>query len=295
MTPATFADLITDDALACTRKHPEFRAAVENAAAHGVAHFRSLAAPYQWITKDVGRAAICVNALILHLVGGLTVHSLTAACVENGISSPGRVQQVVRRCQDMGEMTIEAGDGLWTRRPMRLGDGLVGALRDRALVDLRSTLRLAPDLAPTVEIVQTDDGFVAYAVAISIVASLRPDLFSFRSIPPVGFFLDREAGMLILFDLLAAQAPDRKRLLEAAPISRYALARRYSVSRAHINKLLAESGTIECVDSDQVVFRPALSRAMERHFAAVFQLNYCAAQALAAGWRFGRRAAAKGN
>jgi hypothetical protein len=84
MTPATFADLITDDALACTRKHPEFRAAVENAAAHGVAHFRSLAAPYQWITKDVGRAAICVNALILHLVGGLTVHALTAACVENG-------------------------------------------------------------------------------------------------------------------------------------------------------------------------------------------------------------------
>ena len=31
MTPATFADLITDDALSCTRRHPEFRAAVETA------------------------------------------------------------------------------------------------------------------------------------------------------------------------------------------------------------------------------------------------------------------------
>src|SRR5580693_10446464 len=158
MTPATFADLITDDALACTRKHPEFRPAVESAAAHSVAHFRNLDPPYQWITKDVGRAAICVNALILHLVGVLTVHALTAACVENGISSPGRVQQVVRRCQDMGEMTIEAGPGLWTRRPMRLGAGLVGALRDRAMIDLRSTVRLAPDLGRAVEIAQSDDG-----------------------------------------------------------------------------------------------------------------------------------------
>jgi len=291
MTPASFADRIADDALACARKHLEFRAAVETAAAHSVAHFRNLDPPYQWITKDVGRAAICVHALILHLVGELTVHALTASCVANGISSPGRVQQVVRRCQDMGEMTIGAGPGLWTRRPMRLGASLVGALRDRALIDLRSTLRLAPELACAAEIAQTDDGFVAYAVAISIVASRRREIFTFKSIPPIGFFLDREAGMLILLDLLGAQAADRKRLLETAPISRYALARRYSVSRAHINKLLAESGAIECVDSDRVVFRPALSRAMERHFAAVFQLNHCAAQALASGWRFGSRAA----
>ena len=98
--------------------------------------------------------------------------------------------------------------------------------------------------------------------------------------------------MLILFDLLASQAPGRRRLLESAPISRYALARRYSVSRAHINKLLAESGCIECVDDDRVVFRPALSRAMERHYAAVFQLNHCAAKALASGWRFGASAEA---
>ena len=91
----------------------------------------------------------------------------------------------------------------------------------------------------------------------------------------------------VLFDLLTAQEPERRRLLEAARISRYALARRYGVSRAHINKLLAESGCIECVESDRVLFKPALSRAMERHFAAVFELNHCAARALLAGWRPG--------
>lgn len=183
-------------------------------------------------------------------------------------------------------MTVAPGPGLWTRRPMSVGPGLIRAFRDRALIDLEATLRLAPELACAADIARTDDGFASYAIAIAIVASRRPDMFSFKSTPPIGFFLDREAGMLILFDLLAAQAPGRRRLLETAPISRYALSRRYGVSRAHINKLLAESGHIDSVDSDRVVFNPMLSRAMERHFAAVFQLNYCAAQALATGWRY---------
>ena len=77
-------------------------------------------------------------------------------------------------------MTIEPGPGLWTRRPMRLGRGFVGALRDRALIDLRSTLRLAPELSCAAEIAQTDDGFVSYVVAVSMVATLRPDLFTFK-------------------------------------------------------------------------------------------------------------------
>jgi hypothetical protein len=125
-------------------------------------------------------------------------------------------------------------------------------------------------------------------LAVSTLVTRRPDMFNFRSTPPVAFFLDREAGMLLLLDLIGAQEPGRRRLLEAARISRSAVSRRYGVSRAHINKLLAESGYIESVERDRVVFKPALSRAMERHFAAVFLLNYCAAQAVLSGWRLPR-------
>jgi hypothetical protein len=292
MTPATLAERMTEEALRGLRHHPEFRVAVEAAAAQSVAHFQKQDPTYQWITKDIGRGAICLTALTLHMIDGLTVHALTAACVERGISSAGRVQQVVRRCQEMGEMTVEAGPGLWTRRRMRVGAGLIRALRERALIDFTAMLRLAPELSGAAEIAQTEDGFATYAIAVSTVANLRPDIFAPTNAPQIGFFLDREAGMLILFDLIGAQAADRERLLETAVISRYALARRYGVSRAHINKLLAESGHIDSIESDRVVFNPTLSRAMERHYAVVFQLNRCAAEALLSGWRFDRGRAA---
>ena len=292
MTPATLADLVTEERFARFRTHPGFRSAAERAAAQSIVHFQNLDATHQWITKDIGRATICVVALTLHMVGELSVHSLTAACGDGGIASAGRVQQLVRRCQDVGAMTVDAGAGLWTRRPMRVGAGLIGVLRERALIDLRVTQQLAPELAGAAEAAQTDDGFVTYSLAVSMLATLRRDMFNFRSTPPIAFFLDREAGMLMLFDLLGAQEPDRGRLLEAAPISRYALARRYGVSRAHINKLLAESDYIEFVEQGRVAFKPALSRAMERHFAAVFLLNHCAALAVLSGWRFGEPQAA---
>jgi hypothetical protein len=287
MTPATLADQVTEEGLACIREHPEFRSAVERAAAQSVAHFQNLDPTRQWITKDIGRATICMTALALHMIGDLTVHTLTAACVGTGISSAGRVQQLVRRCQDIGEMIVEPGAGLWTRRPMRVGEGIIRLLRERALIDLTAMLPLAPELSAAAEIAQTDEGFAAYLLAISMSINQRQDVFSFRSSPPIAFFLDREAGMLLLFDLIGAQDPDRQRLLEAASISRYALSRRYGVSRAHINKLLAESGYIAFIESDRVAFKPALSRAMERHYAAVFQLSHCAAQAVLSGWRFG--------
>ena len=93
--------------------------------------------------------------------------------------------------------------------------------------------------------------------------------------------------MSILFDLLASQPPERSRLLEEAPLSRYALARRYGVSRAHINKLFAESGHTEAI-GDRVVFSETLSDALEAHFALVFAHNHGCARILMKGWRFTR-------
>jgi hypothetical protein len=286
MTPATLSRLMSDESFAAVQAHPDFRCAVERATADSVAHFQRLDPPYQWITKDIGRASICLTALTLHLMGALTVQALTAACVEGKLSSAGRVQQVVRRCQDIGEMVVAPGAGMWTRRPMRLGDGLIRTLHTRALIDYRAALPLAPELADGAGLADTDEGFGDYLLCISTIVSQRRDLFAFENSPPISFFLEREAGMPILLDLIGAQSADRKRLLEEARISRYALSKRYGVSRAHINKLIAESGHIGCLSSDRVVFSETLSSAMERHYSLVFHLNHCVAQALLAGWRF---------
>lgn len=286
MSTATAAQL-TEEMFASVRAMPGFRGACEAAAADSVQAFVELDADNRWITKDYGRATICTIAAFLHYAGELTVQHLTAVNVASGVGSPGRVNQVVRRCIKIGQLSVEDGTGLWTRRRATLGPGLLGMLHRRARCDMKAAVSLTPELEGVLEIVDTEEGAVSALMHLARVTGERPDLFRFDTRRPLNFFLDREAGMSILFDLLASQAPGRQRLLEAAPLSRYALARRYGVSRAHINKLLAESGHTEAI-GDRVVFSEALSEAVEAHFALVFAYSQSAAQRLLGGWRFRR-------
>ena len=278
---------LTEERFAAVRAMPLFRRACEQASGDAVELFVKLDPAYQWITKDLGRAAICVTAGILHYAGELTVQNLTALCVANTVSSPGRVNQVVRRCQEIGQFTIEDGPGIWTRRPATLGSDLLGMLHERGLSDMRAAMLLTPELEPGAEAMATESGAISALMNLAGVSSERRDLFTFNKKRPLNFFLDREAGMSILFDLLASQSPERSRLLEEAPLSRYALARRYGVSRAHINKLFAESGHTEAI-GDRVVFSEALSDALEAHFALVFAHNHVCARILMRGWRYTR-------
>jgi len=276
---------LTEEAFAAVRAMPGFRRACERAAREAVRLFIELDPAYQWISKDLGRAAICMTAAMMHYADDLTVQNLTAASVAHNVSSPGRVNQVVRRCREIGQFIVDDGPGIWTRRPARLGPGLLGMLHTRALCDMEAAISLTPDLKPGLDAMRTEAGAISAMMHLALVSGERPDLFSFGKKRPINFFLDREAGMSILFDLLASQSPDRARLLEEAPLSRYALARRYAVSRAHINKLLAESGHTEAI-GDRVRFSETLSEAIEAHFALVFAHNQNTARILQNGWRF---------
>jgi hypothetical protein len=283
----TVSSHLTEETFAAVRAAPGFRRACEMASGEAVRLFVELDPAYQWITKDLGRAGIVATAAFLHCAGELTVQNLTGACVAHGVSSPGRVNQVVRRCQEIGQFIVEDGPGVWTRRRARLGDGLLGLLYNRALADMKASVSLTPELRGAVEILETEAGAISALMYLARVSGERRDLFAFGAKRPMNFFLDREAGMSILFDLLASQRPDRTRLLEEAPLSRYALARRYGVSRAHINKLFAESGHTEAI-GDRVVFSEALSDALEAHFALIFAHNHGAARTLLGGWRYRR-------
>ena len=287
MVSAASAEL-TEEVFAAVRALPGFRRACEQASSDAVGLFVALDPAYQWIIKDLGRGAICMTAAILHYADDLTVQNLTAACVANSVSSPGRVNQVVRRCQEMGQFNVEDGPGIWTRRRASVGPGLLRMLHERAICDMTAAVSLKPELRGGLEAMQTPDGAASAIMHLALVSQERRDLFAFGKKRPMNFFLDREAGMSILFDLMASQAPDRARLLQEAPLSRYALARRYGVSRAHINKLLAESGHTEAI-GDRVVFSETLSEALEAHFALIFAHSQGAARILMSGWRFRTR------
>jgi hypothetical protein len=279
MTPDAVAQVLSADALAAIRARPGFRAACEQAAAGAVAHNAALDPRHRWITNDIGRSAICLTALVLQYSGGLTMRGLTTACVANNVSSPGRVAQVVRRCQDIGDLTVEPGPGMWTRRPMRIEPRLADLMRRRALIDLEATLALFPDEAQLVHTLDDEAGFMGFVLNLSDAVRWRERLFGAPK-TPLTYFLDREAGMVILFRLLMDQPQTRERMLEAAPVSRQALARDYRVSRVHVTRLLGESGHTR-VEDGQVVFSPALSDAFAGHMSMVFGLNLGVSRAVA--------------
>jgi hypothetical protein len=284
---------LTEAALAQVRAKPGFRQACEAAAAKSVALTAGLDHGFQWIIKDIGRAAICVTAAVLHYADELTMQNLTAATLAHRVSSPGRVSQLVRRCQAIGQFAVDDGPGIWTRRRAQLGPAVLSMLRGRGLCDMAAALTLAPELGAALAIFETEEGAASALVHLAMVCGERRDLFDFTAKRPLNFFMEREAGMSILFDLLVSQPPDRQRLLQEATLSRYALSRRYGVSRAHINKLLADSGHTEAI-GDRVIFSETLSEALEAHYALVFAHNHGCARALLSGWRFqpGRRSAA---
>ena len=284
MTPQEAGARISVESLASLRAHPAFRAACEAVAADATRYFAALEPTYQWVTKDLGRSAISFSALVLHHMGRLTMQALTASCLANGVSSAGRVQQLVRRCIDVGAMTLAEGEGVWTRRPLGVAPALVQSLRGRAAIDIAALRLLEPEAAALLSLIESDEGFASYVLCVAVITGVRRDLFAFSQPSSVAYFLDREAGMTLLFDLIGAQPPVRERFMQTARLSRYALARRYGVSRAHINKLFAESGHVEA-GAGSLTFSPELSEAMEAHFALTFELNRRAAEVLGSGWR----------
>jgi hypothetical protein len=289
--PLDAYELLSENSITALMAHPGFRAACETSAAGGVAHFLSLSETHRWLMKDIGRAAICLTAAILQITGiGLTAQSLTAACLAHEISSAGRVHEVIRRLEKAGELAVEPGPGSWTRRRLTLAASFIAIIGRRMVVELRGLAEIWPAAAAFAASLDDDPTFRGYVIEAATLSTTRRDLFSLTDDPIAAFFLQREAGMLMLYDLLGQQDLDRDRLLEAAPLSRNALSRRYGVSRAHINKLLADAtaaGYLRCEWPDLVRFDATVSRTVERMFALVFEL------ARAASTRARRTAIAK--
>ena len=254
---------------------------MENFARSAIDDYLGLDECFQWMMRDLGRIGIAFTAIVLHgTPEGLNAAALNAACRANGISSPGRVMGFLNRCYQYGEISTGPGPGHWTRRRLTLGHGFFQHFGRRLRDDMHALAPFAPDLSSAASLGDREDTYLHYVMCSGAMMASRPDLFRASPTRTPYMFGMREAGLLILYDLMLSQPPDRERLLEAAPISRAALSRRFGVSRAHVNKMLSDAsdaGLINCPTSDRVVFSPALSAGIERQCAEVFQLTRAAA------------------
>jgi hypothetical protein len=280
-------DPLSDASIAAIRAHPTFRAACEAGARKALIFHDNLPEVLRWVTKDIGRFGIGVTAVVLQSIGDLTPQTLTNACLQMQTSSAGRVNQVVTRCLAAGEIASDAASHRRpTRRKLNLSPAFLSAFRRRAQVEIETAAALDPSVAPLVAKVEDPAGFLAYVATTAAFTTERRDLFGYDGAAPSDFFFQREAGGLILLHLLTAQPARRERLLQTADLSRNAISRRFGVSRAHVNKLLAEAerrGALTLPRPNAVSFSAALSDDLERRLAISVGLQQCAWAAMQAG------------
>lgn len=271
------AAMLSDGALAALRAGPDFRAVVEELIAESLDNYQTFDAAGCWMTADVGRMALYVAALLLDAQpGGLTVAALNTSAQSYDASSRGRVAQFIRFAQDAGEITVPAGPEPWTQRRLGLRAVFVERLQRRAINEARVISRLAPEIAPLAASLEDDATYRRFLLWSAVLATRERMV---GPTTPVTMFLQRQSGMRILYHLTLDQPPGRERLLEDAALSRNQLSKLYRVSRAHINRLLADAeadGLLSCPRPNRVVFSAALSDDFERTMAFIIQMNRAA-------------------
>ena len=267
-------------AVAALRAQPRFAQALRATAS-------GLAAMYQgrhllnWLMDDRGRLLFGYFALYLHFTrdaadptSGLTPTRMKALCAELDVCSAGRAGAMLSLMRFSGYLApdIQVVD----RRQRRL------VATEKLFTLLRARLRLyIGAMAPLFEdgaamLAALDDPAVERAFVVAMVERFRAGFRLVHSAPALGLFGERNAGMLILMNLVASgAADDAVPPRRPTPISIAALARRYAVSRPHVLKLIrdaSEQGFFERIgpDNSMVLFKPRLAEALENFFATVY-------------------------
>jgi hypothetical protein len=232
--------------VAALRRHPGFQRATRSAAEGVVALYRADRI-LNALMSDRARALFTHAALYLHYSGtrpgetGLTVGAMKDMCIEHGLCSRGRCEAMLALMRAAG-LFVAAPDRDRRRRPLAPTEKLFGMHRERWGRHFEAMQHVMPE-AETWRDALADPGFVAAFV----VALVRRFMGGQRLVEPAsGFelFTERNAGMMILFDL-ALQGPKDGGFPATVPVrlSINALATKYLVSRKHVLTLLRDAET----------------------------------------------------
>jgi hypothetical protein len=224
------------------------------------------------VANDRGRFIVALLALALHHgPGGLTAARLRAICAATGLCSPGRVRALLALMQWAGYLAT-APEGRLVPTPK-----LVGMHRERLSRQLAQVARVLPEVAPAASAMVRDEAVAGFCIAQ---AARFTGGFRFVDFAPeISVFVERNAGLLVLFTLYLADAGE----LPPSAVTVAGLARRFHVSRPHVTLMLraAEAGGLILRRGDSVALGPALTDGLDRFFCAAFRLNAdCAAAAL---------------
>jgi hypothetical protein len=260
--------------------HPKFRAAVERNASGVLDQFDHRSPVTKWLTKDLGRSSTLMRCLIiLAQRGEASVADVLARVRAGHPASESRVLRLFAAAAEAGLVAIEPEDGPWRARRIAFRPAFLQLFRERAILEVEAAAIVAPEVRPAAALMQGDAVFWRFVAALGRFDRMPPEQRGPPN-PGVRLFLVHDAGLMMLYDLLLAQDPHRKRLLEAAAFSRSRLARRFDVSRMHVARLFDEAasqGHLSYVGRDRVAFSETMNADAERHFAVTFQTMRLAA------------------
>ena len=259
-------DGFTLHAAAALMRHPHFEAATILAAEAIVHSYRG-----SWmlnrIVNDRGRMISAMMVLELHFVGGggFTVVRLREEAARYGFASPRRVAAWVASLKLLGFL-MPVSDS----RPQRLEptEPFLELHRERLRRQWAALALISPQVGLAVDALE-EPAVLGRCVQI-LAQQYRRGIRVLDLSPEITNLTDRDAGLTVLLSLFLAD-----RAGEAISIA--ALARRFSVSRAHVLALLREAeglglATRNGPRSDYHV-EPLFYAVMRRFFASIFLLH----------------------
>ena len=262
--------------------HPQFEAAMHHAAATIVELYDG-----NWllnrIANDRGRMGLGLMILALSFggeaTGGFTAAQLQAEATAYGLCSRGRLTAFLATLRVAGFLKAVADDDRRLRR-------LVPTERFCALHRARWQ-RICAGLIPLDPAVETwlpllDQHEFLGALADTLLEPFRAGIRVLNFVPLLRAAAERDAGVTVLFALWLGEQAGK-------PVTIAALARLFSVSRAHVLTVLREgqAAGLAVSTSDRGGFRagPALAPALSRFCAVMFlhQLHALRQAAMRAG------------
>ena len=235
------------------------------------------------VMNDRGRMAVSHIALHLHYGAdpsdpgsGLTTNRFKQVCGEVGLGSPGRAVAILALMRFAGLLVPEPSAHRGQRRRLIPTEAFMALQRDRLRQAFAALNHVRPEGAIGLAQLGSDRFFADFMRAIgeALRADQRPILFA----PRMRYFFDRNAGAMILMSLLLLGRPgDSMPPVGPLAVSVAALARRFSVSRTHVTRMLADAeaeGLLQRDATDRSLFRmtPALRETVTTFAAALLTL-----------------------
>jgi hypothetical protein len=231
--------------------------------------------PLHRFAVDRSSSLLGIFALALHFTdAGLTVGGLQALRAQSNCCSVGRAAAFIAAMRKRGDF-IPADAGARQRvRKLVLSDRFHAFQRERIRIDIESLAALSPIGRLGLEAFDQPRFIADYmhvvAEGLAPVATL--------TVPAVDFFSERNAGLLMLHDIVASSADSLLSKPVAVSISQ--LSKRYETSRTHILRLLRDADKAGLLvweaEARQVTLTPPLVRALQGYNAHIFAgAAYC--------------------